>query len=159
VAGEAARVAYWRDAGSGKNRLNPRLLADCIQLPHHAGVLSNIHRWMVEYPASTPVQLLDGFYIEHAMGAWAGSLAYGDAHAMRCRLFPFVSRETIDAMSRLPESYKLERRFPQDIIRAHWPELLRTPLNRRPGIRRYSDRLRRQAWLWCHGLADAQLRR
>lgn len=153
VGGEAARVAYWRDCGSGQNRVTPRVLADCLQLPHHAGVLANIRTWMSSYPASTPVQLVDGFFLEQAMGAWAGNLAYGDAHSVRCRLYPFVSREALDVMSRLPESYKLARRFQSDLIRYHWPELLRAPFNRRAGFRRYADRIRRRAWLMRAALA------
>jgi hypothetical protein len=159
IAGGAARVACWRDSGSGRVRLTPRALADRLHLPHHAGILAGIRSWMSLYPANTPVEMLDGFYIEHAMGAWAGNLAYGDAHSVRCRLFPFVNRAALHAMSRLPEAYKLERRFPLDLIHHNWPELLRTPFNQRPGVHRYVDRFRRRAWLWRHALAGAHLDR
>jgi hypothetical protein len=159
VGGEAARVAYWRDAGSGKRPLTPRVFADCLRLPHTAGVLSAIRSWINSYPASSAVQMLDGFYLEHALGSWAGNLAYGDAHSVRSRVYPFVSREAIDVMSRLPERYKLERRFPVALIEHHWPDLVRTPFNRRAGVRHHVDRIRRRAWLWRHGLARARVDR
>jgi hypothetical protein len=69
IAGEAARVAYWRNSGSASARLTPRVLADCVHLLHHAGILAGIRSRMSSYPASTPVQMLDGFY-EHAMSPW-----------------------------------------------------------------------------------------
>jgi hypothetical protein len=153
IAGEAARVAYWRDAGEGRRELTPEVFADCLWLPHHAGVLAGIRAWMRSYPASTPVQLLDGFYIEQSLGTDAGLLALGDARYVRRRLHPFVDREALEAMSRLPEAYKLERRFQRDLIARHWPELLRTPLNRRPGLRHHIYRARRRVWLWRRALA------
>jgi hypothetical protein len=153
AAGEAARVAYWRDSGAGKHRLTPRVFAECLKLPHTAGILASARTWMSSYPASTPVQLLDGFYIENALGVRAGTLAYGDANYVRCRLYPFINREALTVMSRLPEAYKLERRFPVDLIRHNWPELLQTPFNHRAGVRHRVDRIRRRAWFLRRALA------
>ena len=151
--GEAARVAYWRDAGLGKIELTPHVLVDCINLPPSAGVLANAHVWMSSYPASTKVQMLDGFFIEQSMGVVAGSLAYGDAGYVRRRIYPYINREAIEAMLRLPEKYKIERRFPVDLIRHEWPGLLGTPFNRRSGVRHRVDRFRRRAWFWRRALA------
>lgn len=151
--GEAARVAYWRDAGLGKKLLTPALLADCIDLPPTAGILANARAWMNSYPASTPVQMLDGFYHEQSLGVSAGTLAYADAAYVRCRLYPFINREAFEVMFRLPEPYKLERRFQYDLIRHNWPELVNTPFNRRPGVRHHVYRARRRAWLMRHALA------
>jgi hypothetical protein len=155
VAGETARVAYWRDAKYGRERLTPVLVADFLNLPPHAGIIASVRTWMSKYPATSTVQLLDGFYIEHGLGAWAGNLAYGDAHSVRCRVYPFISRQAVDAMLRLPDDYKVAGRFPADLIRHNWPELMRTPFNRRAGLRRQVDKLRRRAWLFRHGLAGA----
>ncbi len=153
--GEAARVAYWRDSGSGHYAITPGVLLDCLNQPHSPGIMASARSWMKWYPASTPVQLLDGFYIEQALGVTAGTLAYGDAGYVRNRVYPFVNREALDAMSRLPEAYKLARRFPQDLIRHNWPELLRTPFNRRPGVGNYVDKARRRAWFMRRALAGA----
>jgi hypothetical protein len=110
---------------------------------------------MKDYPASTPVQLADGFYVEQSLGVSGGALAYGDADNVRCRITPFINREAFDAMLRLPESYKLARRFQRDLIAHNWPELARTPFNRRAGVRYVIDRARRRAWLLRHGLVTA----
>ena len=151
--GEAARVAYWRDAGMGKIELTPRVLVDSLNLPFSTGVLANAHAWMSSYPANTIVQMLDGFYMEQSLGVVAGTLAYGDASFLRCRIHPFVNREAQEAMVRLPEKYKLERRFQLDLIRHNWPELLGTQFNRRAGVRHRIDRARRRFWFWRRGLA------
>jgi hypothetical protein len=157
--GEAARVAYWRDAGFGKKTLTPHVLVDCLDLLPSPRLLANAHAWMNSYPASTTAQMLDGFYLEQSLGVTAGALAYGDAGYVRSRLYPFVNRQSLEAMMRLPEDYKLARRFPRDLIRHNWPELLGTPFNRRPGVRAYIDKARRRAWLLRRALAGALLSR
>jgi hypothetical protein len=157
--GEAARVAYWRDAGSGRQRITPHVLADCLDLPPTAGVLSRVRAWMDSYPGTTPVQIVDGFYIEQALGVIAGALACGDAGYVSCRMYPFVNRTSLTAMACLPERYKLERRFPVDLIRHGWPELLKLPINRRSGARHHVDRFRRRAWLLRRAIAGPLLSR
>ena len=151
--GEAARVAYWRDAGAGKHPLTPEVLVSCLRIPATKTVVEHARAWMESYPASTPIQILDGFDIENALGVTAGAVAYGDATDVQCRLHPLVNRAALDAMLRLSEAYKRERRFPLDLINCHWPELLQVPFNRRTGVRHVIDRARRRAWLMRHPLA------
>lgn len=157
--GEAARVAYWRDAASAKGELTAEVLVDCLKLPRTPAIVDRARAWMNGYPAVSPVQLLDGFFIENSLGVAASALAYGDAGSVRCRLYPFVNRPALEAMSRLPELYKLSRRFQHDLIRCTWPELMRTPVNRHAGLRHYVQRARRQAWVWRRTLASNQLSR
>ena len=105
------------------------------------------------------MQIVDGFYLEQALGVIAGNLAYADAGYVSCRIYPFVNRNALTAMACLPERYKLERRFPIDLIRHAWPELLSMPINRRAGARYYADRIRRRAWLWRRAIAGKFLAR
>ena len=72
---------------------------------------------------------------------------------VRNRIYPFVNRESLEVMMRLPEKYKLSRRFPVDLIRHEWPELLDIPFNREPGFRYHVYRARRRLWFWRRRLA------
>jgi hypothetical protein len=65
--------------------------------------------------------------------------------------YPFVNREAPTRCHGCPTRYKLSAAS-RDLIR-QLAELLHTPFNHRPGLRRYVDKVRRRAWLSRAALA------
>jgi hypothetical protein len=146
VAGEAARASYWRELGNG-GPVTPELILTAMGLPHNAVFRAHAEAWLRDIPADGPMNIVDLFYIEQRLGAWAGILPYAEAHAVAFQLYPFVQRDAMAGMLALPDAYKFASRFPRDIIQLRWPELARIPFNREPGLRHVARRLRRRVWL------------
>jgi hypothetical protein len=96
--------------------------------------------WQAGLPAGLTASTLLGLvYLEQRLGCWASPLLYGTA-PFALHLTPFCHREVFDLMLRLPASYRAQKRLPDDLIAASWPELGRVPFNEYPqGLRRWTD--------------------
>lgn len=140
-------TSYWRKSGYGENPMTPDLMVRVLGEPAMPAVLELAARWLHELPQSRTMTVLDLLFIEQHLGCWGGVLPYAEASYSPLRLYPFTHRDILTAFLRLPDRYRIARRFPTDLIAAQWPELLRVPFNRELGTKYYVRCARRYAWL------------
>lgn len=90
--------------------------------------------WFDGVSWSDPFSFLGQIYWEHRVGCWAGPHLYGVAPTA-VPVVPFVHRDVVDSMLRLPAEYRLQSRLADDLVRREWPDLDRVVYQRRPGLR------------------------
>ncbi len=146
VGGEVARANYWKSMGSGKP-ITPGVLLSALALPETPRLVERAEAWMRDAPADRPMNIVDLVMVEQRIGCWASILPYGDANDVTFRIYPLVHRDSMFAMLRLPDAYKISKRFPRDVVRHRWPELGRFPVNREPGLRHVKRVASRRVWL------------
>lgn len=140
--GALDRGQYYKPGDTESSAVSPeRLMRDCCQGPCTERTLPPLRRWLESAPKMNTFQLLDLFFVEQEMGAWAGILPYAEGGDPGFLLYPMCHREVVTRMMTLPTEYRRNgylqyerpRRgtppFMKEIISKEWPELLEWPFN------------------------------
>lgn len=149
IAGEVGRkTKYWRIEDTENTSLSPSLILERLEMPRLEVVVARAQRWLDEFPLQHAPTVLDFLYIEQRVGCWAGPSLYGSVRS-RFNLIPYCSAEIFRHTLALPITYRWERRFPEDLIRSRWPELLQFPFNELFGWRASVSKLQQMAKNVC----------
>jgi len=146
--GALDRGQYYSPDDTADARIAPeRLMKQCCQGPCTERTLPALRRWLdAAPPGMDTFRLLDLFFVEQEMGAWAGILPYAEGGDPGFILYPMCHREIVTRMMTLPTEYKRNgflnyerpRRgtppFMREIISREWPELLEWPFNTPMGM-------------------------
>jgi hypothetical protein len=129
--GGLGRGHYWSGMPKQREALTPEVLLRRLRLPDEDRFLRAMGTWVGGLPELAPRLLLDLLYLEHRGGSWASAHLYG-ASRFAAVVVPFASRQVLDAMFRLPASYRVKKRLYDDLVRLGWPELLDLPFQTLP---------------------------
>jgi hypothetical protein len=79
---------------------------------------------------------LDLAYIELRLGCWGAAPPFGPDFVSR-DFCPFIQKALFEWMLALPHEFRRNQKLASEIIGREWPDLLRTPFNRLPGLAHY----------------------
>lgn len=113
-----------------------------LRLPEHPRLLAAADRWLGQVPQALDTH--QTLYLASTELASGGTLTFSYPGAYTTMIFPLYHRRIMDRMLALPPSYRGKPAFVRDAIAARWPELLRHPINARPGMTAFYDRSRRR---------------
>jgi hypothetical protein len=143
--GETGRGRRWLPTDEPGTLITPERLLGHSRAPVTEETREAAARWLAGVPLDNALQVLSLFYVEDTLGSWAGVIPYAEYAGPGFTLLPMNHAEIIRRMLALPEQFQRERRLPEAIVGAYWPELLRWPFNEEFGWRRVRRRVRRQA--------------
>jgi len=145
-AGGAARAFKWRNLHTADGSPNPVAVVRGLALPAEPEIVARAEAWLKDLPATRAMQIVDLAFLEQRVGSWTSVVPYGHAHVVPFRFAPYVNRRVMTAIFRLPDAYKLEKRFSHDLISSRWPELLTDGINRYPGLAHHKHLLKKRLW-------------
>jgi hypothetical protein len=143
--GETGRGRRWLPTDEPGTLITPERLLGHSRAPATEETRDAVARWLADVPLDNALQVLSLYYVEDTLGSWAGVIPYAEYAGPGFTLLPMNHTEIIRAMMALPEQFQRERRLPEAIVGAYWPELLRWPFNEETGWRRVRRRARQQA--------------
>ena len=129
VYGDIGRALFWKKGDSVSSSITVEELLQRRGTPPLPEILERGQHWLNGLPTRNPLIVLDLYWLEQAWGGWGGFLAYGQVDAGSYHHYPFLHRQVIEAMLRLPPEYRLGHQLSWDIIGSTWPELLEFPFN------------------------------
>jgi len=136
AAGELGRGFHWR---KGDTESSPICADDLLlkrDLPITTEIKSRARQWLENLPVKNTLTIWGLLYNELFNGCWFGPLLYGFKYNP-LYIWPFSQRRIIEIMMSLPADYRRNNILPVELIKSHWPELLRIPFNWPIGIKRY----------------------
>jgi asparagine synthetase B (glutamine-hydrolysing) len=149
--GDVMRTCFWRPEDSESTPLSGEDLIQrmwwCLRVGTLDDLTARAQRWLEAAGEGNSLTVLDLLYVEQRLGCWAGPRAY--AH-VSCPfvLYPFCHRRAIEIMMGVPPAERRQKRLEEELIRRHWPELLRLPFNAPVGIKGFfhtvKDAIRRR---------------
>lgn len=135
MGGEVGRGFYWRDGDAPHTRITPADLLERSGMPTEAVLVADLQAWLSGLAGLTALDILDLYYLEHRLGAWAAPQHYGNVTSL-FEFSPFNQRAVFHNMLKLPYEYRWNKRLATDICRSEWPDLLSLPFNEFTGSRR-----------------------
>ena len=125
--GEVGRGFFWRASDHKDTRITPQLLIGRFGLRQEPSLVESVDKWLKGLPPLNAFQILDQAYLELRMGTWHG--VQFCCNPTLTRISPLFTYPCAEQLLLLPDEWKRENRFAEEIIRANWPELMRIPFN------------------------------
>ena len=125
--GEVARAFFWRASDKKDTEITPQLLVSRLGLPQAPSLVESLAKWLAGLPPMNAFQILDQAYLELRMGSWHG--VQFCCNPTITRISPLLTFPCVEILLALPEEWKRQSRFVDDVIRTNWPELLHIPFN------------------------------
>lgn len=127
LGGEVGRAFFWRATDREDTEITPALLINRLGLPATPVLLARIASWLSALPPMNAYNKLDLAYLEMRMGPWYAVQFCSDPTVRR--IAPLFTYPGLEILLGLPESWKRQNLFAEEIIRSCWPELLQYPFN------------------------------
>jgi len=131
--GELGRGYWWREEDIETTVIPPERLVALCRCPLHEEPLARARVWLQSAPTTNALHMIALFLLEQDCGCWAGVWPYAECDS-GYDLFPLCHRGIVEAILRLPASYRRSGRLQRDVIAREWPELLAWPFNRPVGL-------------------------
>jgi hypothetical protein len=121
-------------------------------MPQHPTLARAASRWLRSAEHFDTFLLLDLAYIELRLGCWGAAPPFGPDFVYR-DFCPLIETTVFELTLSLPREFRRSHRLAPALIAQEWPELLRLPFNRLPGLAHYvtiakkatdPDRIRRR---------------
>jgi hypothetical protein len=129
-------ASYWRGDTCTDRTISPCSLLRRLDMPQHPMLLEAAKCWLQSVDQFDLPGKLDLAYIELRLGCWGASPPFGPSFIYR-DYCPFVQTTVIELTLALPREFRRDKRLGYEIIAREWPELLRLPFNRLPGMGHY----------------------
>ncbi|MBS0573064.1 MAG: hypothetical protein JSS08_07425 [Proteobacteria bacterium] len=127
LGGEVGRAFLWRSTDGPDTPMSVDTLTNRFGLPKLPVVTEALTRWYKALPPLDTYGILDLAYLENRMGPWYAVQFCSDPTLVR--MAPLFTYRGVELMLSLPPEWKRDSRLGHEIIRRHWPELLRYPFN------------------------------
>jgi hypothetical protein len=125
--GEVARSFFWRASDREETEITPQLLVSRLGLPQAPSLVGSVAKWLKGLPPMNAFQILDQAYLELRMGSWHG--VQFCCNPTVTRISPLLTFPCVEILLALPDEWKRQSRFVDEVIQTNWPELLRIPFN------------------------------
>ena len=126
---EMTRMPAFLDLDDESERLTMSKVLEMRGYPAWPETVERGERWFGGLPVENPYTTFDVRALEMRAGGWGGFLTYGYPDAAKFFFYPFADRRLLEALMRLPISYRRDCRVINDVITSQWPELLEIPFN------------------------------
>lgn len=134
LAGEVGRCFYWGAGDLGGGRPSADDLVARTRVIVGPGTMHAAKAWLNTLPELPAAMIWDLAYLEQRLAHWAGAMTSGISGRMPA-VSAFNSFAVIRGKLALSPQCRLSGAYPRDFIRLAEPDLLRIPVNRRPGLR------------------------
>jgi hypothetical protein len=142
LGGEVARAFYWLGSDRSDGAIDSTSLLGRLDMPQHPTLLEAAKRWLQSVDQFDLFTKLDLAYIELRLGCWGAPPPFGPDFVYR-DFCPFIQRAVFEPMLALPHEFRRKQKLASEIIAREWPDLLRFPFNRLPGLGHYASLARK----------------
>jgi hypothetical protein len=137
IAGEIGRAFFWDNAAPTRRPTAAELVSR-TEVLIGADTLAAAEAWLATIPEVSAHVIWDLAYVEQRLCHWAGAMVYG-FRGTRPTTSAFNSFDIVRGMFSLPAEYRLSGAYVTAFIGCGATDLLREPINRHYGARRFLD--------------------